>query len=162
MTSGKSEITKRKALFPTAFDDIFEGFRKDMEDALFFPRWNFLDRRNELVSDLETRLPLCDMEDLGDKYEVTLEAPGIPKDKITVKAGTNYIDLSGENEKKTEEKRKNYLYNERSYSSIRRRISTPEEIDPSKIDAKMENGVLHIQVPKKTPTQNKETKVEVK
>lgn len=162
MTSGKSEITRRKTLFPTAFDDIFEGFRKDMEDALFFPRWNFLDRRNELVSDLETRLPLCDMEDLGDKYEVTLEAPGIPKDKITVKAGTNYIDLSGENEKKTEEKRKNYLYNERSYSSLRRRISTPEEIDPSKIDAKMENGVIHIQVPKKTPTQNKETKVQVK
>ncbi len=162
MTSGKSEITRRKALFPTAFDDIFEGFRKDMEDALFFPKWNFLDRRNELVSDLETRLPLCDMEDLGDKYEVTLEAPGIPKDKITVKAGTNYIDISGENEKKTEEKRKNYLYNERSYSSLRRRISTPEEIDPSKIDAKMENGVLHIQVPKKTPTQNNETKVEVK
>lgn len=162
MTSGKSEITRRKAFFPTAFDDIFEGFRKDMEDALFFPRWTFLDRRNELVSDLETRLPLCDMEDLGDKYELTLEAPGIPKDKITVKAGTNYIDLSGENEKKTEEKRKNYLYNERSYSSLRRRISTPEEIDPSKIDAKMENGILHIQVPKKTPTQNKETKVEVK
>jgi HSP20 family protein len=162
MTSGKSEITRRKTLFPTAFDDIFEGFRKDMEDALFFPRWNFLDRRNELVSDLETRFPLCDMEDLGDKYEVTLEAPGIPKDKITVKAGTNYIDISGENEKKTEEKRKNYLYNERSYSSLRRRISTPEEIDPSKIDAKMENGVLHIQVSKKTPTQNKETKVEVK
>jgi HSP20 family protein len=162
MTSGKSEITRRKALFPTAFDDIFEGFRKDMEDVLFFPRWNFLDRRNELVSDLETRLPLCDMEDLGDKYEVTLEAPGIPKDKINVKAGTNYIDISGENEKKIEEKRKNYLYNERSYSSLRRRISTPEEIDPSKIDAKMENGVLHIQVPKKTPTQNKETKVEVK
>ena len=162
MTSGKSEITRRKTLFPTAFDDIFEGFRKDMEDALFFPRWNFLDRRNELVSDLETRLPLCDMEDLGDKYELTLEAPGIPKDKITVKAGTNYIDLSGENEKKTEEKRTNYLYNERSYSSLRRRISTPEEIDPSKIDAKMENGVLHIQVPKKTPTQNKETKVQVK
>jgi HSP20 family protein len=162
MTSGKSEITRRKALFPTAFDDIFEGFRKDMEDVLFFPRWNFLDRRNELVSDLETRLPLCDMEDLGDKYEVTLEAPGIPKDKITVKAGTNYIDLSGENEKKTEEKRKNYVYNERSYSSLRRRISTPEEIDPSKIDAKMEDGVLVIRVPKKTPTKTEETKVQVK
>lgn len=162
MTSGKSEITRRKALFPTAFDDIFEGFRKDMEDALFFPRWYFLDRRNELVSDLETRLPLCDMEDLGDKYEVTLEAPGIPKDKINVKAGTNYIDISGENEKKTEEKRKNYLYNERSYSSLRRRISTPEEIDPSKIDAKMENGVLLIQVPKKTPTKTEETKVQIK
>jgi HSP20 family protein len=133
-----------------------------MEDAFFFPTWSFPGRRSELLSDLETRLPLCDMEDLGDKYEVTLEAPGIPKDKINVKVGTDYIDISGEQEKKTEEKRKNYLYNERSYSSLRRRISTPEEIDPSKTDAKMENGVLHIQVAKKTPTQSKETKVEVK
>jgi HSP20 family protein len=102
------------------------------------------------------------MEDLGDKYEINLVTPGIPKDKISVKAGTDYIDISGEQEKKSEEKRKNYLYNERSYSSLRRRISTPEEIVPSKIDAKMENGVLHIQVPKKTPIKNEETKVEIK
>lgn len=113
-------------------------------------------------SDLEDRLPLCDMEDLDDRYELTLEAPGIPKDKIIIKAGTNYIDISGEQEKKTEEKRKNYLYNERSYSSLKRRISTPDEIIPSRIDAKMENGVVHIQVPKKTPTKTEETKVEIK
>jgi HSP20 family protein len=162
MTLGKSEITRRKALFPTAFDDIFEGFRRDLEDAFFFPKWSLFDRRNDLVSGLETRLPICDMEDLGEKYEVTLEAPGIPKDKINVKAGVNYIDISGEHEKKTEEKRKNYLYNERSYSSLRRRISTPEEIVPSKIDAKIENGVLHILVPKKTPAKKEETKVEIK
>lgn len=68
------------------------------------------------VNTCETRLPFCDMEDLGDKYELTIESPGIPKDKITVKAGTDYIDILGEQEKKTEDKRKNYLYNERSYS----------------------------------------------
>ena len=113
MTSDKSEITRRKAFFPTAFDDIFEGFRRDIEDRLFFPTWSFLGRGNDLLSHLETRHPLCDMEDLGDKYEVTLDTPGIPKDKITVKAGTDYVDISGEQEKKTEEKRKNYLYNER-------------------------------------------------
>jgi HSP20 family protein len=162
MTSGGSEITRRKTFSPRAFDDMFEGFRKDIEDAFFLPKWSFLDRRNELVSDFETRLPLCDMEDLGDKYEVTLEAPGIPKDKITVKAGADYIDISGEHEKKTEEKSKNYLYNERSYSSLRRCISTPEEIVPSQIDAKMENGVLQIQVPKKTPTKTEESKVQIK
>ena len=162
MTSDRSEITRIKPLFPTAFDDIFESFRKDMEDTFIFPKWSSLGRREELISDLETRLPLCDMEDLGDKYEVTLEAPGIPKDKITIKAGIDHIDISGEQEKKTEEKGKNYLYNERSYSSLKRRIPVPEEIIPSKIDAKMENGVLHIQVPKKTPTKTEETKVEIK
>jgi len=95
-------------LFPTAFDNIFESFRRDMEEVLFVPKWPFLGTGNALVSDLETRFPLCDMEDLGDKYEITLETPGIPKEKITIKAGTDYIDISGEQEKKTEEKRKNY------------------------------------------------------
>ena len=158
----KSDIVRKNALFPTAFDNIFESFRRDMEEVLFVPKWPFLGTGNALVSDLETRFPLCDMEDLGDKYEITLETPGIPKEKITIKAGTDYIDISGEQEKKTEEKRKNYLYNERSYSSLRRRISTPEEIIPSKVDAKMENGVLRVEVPKKTPTKKQETKVQVK
>lgn len=163
MTSDKSGIIRRKALVPTGFDDIFESFRRDVEDAFFFPKWGFSDRRNDLVSDFETHLPLCDMEDLGDKYALTIETPGISKDKITVRAGSNYMDISGEQEKKKEEKRKNYLYNERSYSSLRRRISTPEEIVPSKIEAKMENGVLHIEVPKKTPTKSEEeTNVQVK
>ncbi len=162
MTSNRSDITRRKALFPVAFDDIFESFRRDIEDAFFLPKRGLFETRKDLLSDLEDRLPLCDMEDLGDRYEITLEAPGIPKDKIAIKAGTDYIDISGEQEKKTEEKSKNYLYNERSYSSLKRRLSAPEEIDPSKIDAKMENGVLHIQVPKKTPTKTAETNVEIK
>ena len=158
----KSDIVRKNALFPTAFDNIFESFRRDIKEVLFVPKWPFLGTGNALVSDLETRFPLCDMEDLGDKYEITLETPGIPKEKITINAGTDYIDISGEQEKKTEEKRKNYLYNERSYSSLRRRISTPEEIVPSKVDAKMENGVLRVEVPKKTPTKKQETKVQVK
>lgn len=162
MTSNRSDIMRRKGMFPVAFDDIFESFRREMEDALSFPNWGLFERRKDLLSDLEGRIPLCDMEDLGDKYEITLETPGIPKDKITVKAGTDYIDISGEQEKMTEEKRKNYLHNERSFSSLKRHLSTPEEIIPSKIDAKMENGILHIQVPKKTPTKAEETKVEIK
>jgi HSP20 family protein len=158
----KSQITRKNTMFPTVFDNIFETFRRDMEDVLSVPNWTFPVTRNGFVSDLESRSPLCDMEDLGDKYKITLETPGIPREKITIKAGIDYIDISGEQEKKAEEKNKNYLYNERSYSSLKRRISTPEEIVPTKIDAKMENGILHIQVPKKTPTKTEETNVEIK
>lgn len=169
MTSGKSDITKRentrgKPLFPRAFDDIFESFRRDMEDAFISPAWPTFGRWRvpELGTELDTRFPLCDMIDKGDKYEISLETPGIPKEKINIKARSDHIDISGEQEKKTEDKGKNYLYKERSYSSLSRRISIPEEIVPSKINAKMENGVLQIEVPKKTPTTiEEETKVEI-
>lgn len=158
----KSNIARKNVLVPTTFDSIFESFRRDMEDVLSVTKWPLMSSGNDLVSDFETRLPLCDMEDLGDRYKISLEAPGIPKEKITIKAGIDYIDISGEEEKQSKEKGKNYLYNERSFSSLRRRIPTPEEIVPSKVDAKMENGVLHVQVPKKTPTKNEETNVQVK
>lgn len=60
------------------------------------------------------------------------------------------------------DKEKYYVYNERSYSSFGRRISLPEDIIPAKIEAKMENGVLRIDLPKKIPTRIEHAKVEVK
>jgi HSP20 family protein len=165
MTSDRSEITRRKPSFPRDFDDIFESFRRDMENVFFPSRWPTFEtwRLPYIRKYSESGFPLCDMEDLGDKYEISLETPGISKEKITIKAATDHIDISGEQEKKTEDKGKSYLYKERSYSSLNRRISTPEEIIPSKIEARMENGVLHIQVPKKTPAKKEEeTKVEIK
>ncbi|MGE5683769.1 MAG: Hsp20/alpha crystallin family protein [Nitrososphaerota archaeon] len=73
---------------------------------------------------------------------ITVEAPGIPKDKITVKAGTIISTFLESKKGRRGEKRKNYFKNERSYSSLRRRISLPEEIIPSKIDAIMEMEFL--------------------
>jgi HSP20 family protein len=83
----------------------------------------------------EIRLPVCDMVDKGDKYELQLEVPGIDKDKVDVKATKNSLEISTQQEEKIEEKKKKYVYNERSYRSFHRRIPIPDEILPSKIDA---------------------------
>ncbi len=108
-------------------------------------------------------MPLCDVVDKGDRYEANLEVPGIEKEQIDVKATRNSVEVSGEHSEKKEEKRKNYLYNERSYKSFYRKIPVPEEIIPSKIEARVVNGVLNISMPKKTPSKtDEETKVEVK
>jgi HSP20 family protein len=104
------------------------------------------------------------MVDKGDKYELQLEIPGIDKDKIDVKATKNSVEISREQSEKSEEKKKDYVYNERSYRSFHRKIPIPDEIVPSKIDAKMNNGILQIHLPKKNPTKPEEdtTKVEIK
>lgn len=147
-------------------DDIFETFRRDVE-SMFHPwPYSMTGWRFPLLADIEReiRLPLCDICDMGNKYELQLEIPGIDKDKIDVKATKNSVEISAEQSEKEEEKRKNYLYKERSYRSFHRRVPIPEEIVPSKIEANMNNGILRIRLPKRTPTKVEEetTKVEIK
>src|SRR5919112_1657008 len=143
------------------YNDFFENFRQNMQsiqnimeetwpNSTFptlktFSPFEFFDRMTD------TRVPLCDVMDKGDRYEVTLEIPGIDKDKVDVKATRNSVTISGKQSEKTKEKGKNYVYSERSYKSFHRQIPFPQEIIPSKIIAKVDNGVLEINLPKKQP-----------
>jgi HSP20 family protein len=106
------------------------------------------------------------MVDKGDRYKLKVEVPGIDKEKIKVKATRDSIEISGQQseEEKSEDKRNKYIYNERSYSSFYRSIPVPEEIVSSKVSAKMNNGILHVELPKKNPTKEEDeaTTIEIK
>jgi HSP20 family protein len=154
-----NKIVKREGRQLGYLDDVFENFRKEMENAL--KPWSF-GFRFPSVFDGETRVPLCDMADKGDRYELHVEVPGIEKDRIDINATGHSVEISAEKSKKTQEKRKDYVYSERSHRSFYRRIPVPEEIVPSKIDAKMNNGILAIKLPKKSPSKTQATKVEIK
>lgn len=172
-TSEKTGISKRDEDRFTALrrlDNIFDNFRQEVERALVRPwsspfDWNFeFPSLFENRAMTEVRTALCDMVDKGDHYELSVEVPGIEKEKVDVKATKHSVEISGEQKEKTEEKAKNYIYNERSYKSFYRKIHIPEEIVPSKIEAKMDKGILSIRMPKKTPTKAEDEgiKVEVK
>lgn len=158
----KKKVKEDHAL-STRMDDIFDNFRRDMENVfspwrrsvwdLSFPRFSLEDE------DLEIRLPLCDLVDKGDKYEISIEIPGIDKEKIKINAKKNSIMVSGEQTEKKEEKKENYIHNERSYKSFERELPFPEEVIASKAEAEMKNGVLHVTIPKKEPKKIEETEV---
>jgi HSP20 family protein len=143
------------------FDDIFENFRKEIESALKPWHAGFGKR---LPFDAGIRMPLYDITDKGDAFELNVEVPGIQKEKINVKATGNFVEVAAEQSEKSEEKRKNYLYTERSHKSFYRKIPVPEEIVPSKTDARMNNGVLVVKLAKKKQkkSKNEVTIVEVK
>jgi HSP20 family protein len=156
-----NKIAKREQSKTLSYvDDIIENFRREMESAL--RPWQSFRLPFPSLFDGETRVPLCDMADRGDRYQLQIEVPGIEKDKVNVKATGHSVEISAEKSEKTEERRKDYIYSERSQKSFYRRVPIPEEIVPSKIDAKMNNGILVIELPKKNPTRSEETKVEVK
>jgi HSP20 family protein len=145
-------------------NSLFDEFRRDIEGVMnpwssnlewHLPR-EFSMIRPEVMREEGTtsRTPLVDMVDKGDRYFLRLELPGIEKDKVHLSATDDSIEISAEQSEEKQEtdedKSHNYIYNERSYRSFYRSIPIPEEILSSKITAKMQNGILQVEIPKKT------------
>jgi HSP20 family protein len=169
-------IESRRSLQTRRMDDIFDTFRRDIEDMMMpwsssssLWDWRFpsLSTTEDIRDQNMVRMPIFDMVDKEDRYELKVEVPGIEKEKVKVKATKDSLEISGEQseQEQSEDKRKRSVYNERSYKSFYRKIPIPEEIVSSKVRAKMSNGVLHIELPKKNPTKLEEeegTTIEIK
>jgi HSP20 family protein len=63
-----------------------------------------------------------------------------------------------------EQRGKRYVYSERLFESFYRNVPLLEEIIPSKVSAKVQNGILRLDLPKKNPreSESEATRVEVK
>ena len=158
------EIERKETMIRRPFDELFDNFRQDMEDTFFAPFLNPLRSAGipQGIDSIETRIPLCDIIDKGDRYLISLEVPGIQKDKIEVKATNEYITISGIEEGRSEKEDGNYVLKERTYRSFSRRIPFSENIIPTEIAATVENGILKIEIPKQKPTSIKETQIKIK
>jgi HSP20 family protein len=155
---------ERRTMIPTT-SSVFDSFMREMERMMgrSWPMtmdWqlpSFFDAR-------DMRMALYELADRGDKYELQVEVPGIEKEKIDVNASRHFVEISGKHSEKSDEKRKRYVYTERMFRSFYRNVPLPEEIVPSKVSAKVEDGILKVDLPKRTPTrtEGETTKVDVK
>lgn len=154
---------KTKIAYPNYYDSIFETFKQNMQNvtnlleqswptSTSFPSFRSMTPFDFLDRMTDTKLPLCDVIDRGDKYEINFEIPGINKEKIDIRATKYSVSVSASQSEKTKEQGKKYVYSERSLKSFKRQIPFAEEILPSQIKAKVTDGVLEIDVPKKNPT----------
>ena len=162
----RREEQEKKPMMPARqFDNIFDSFRREMERMMVRP-WSFpMDW--ELPSMFEARdmrMAPFELVDRGDRFDLQLEVPGIEKENVSVKATKYYVEISGKHSEKGEEKGKRYVYSERLYRSFYRNVPLPEEIIPSKVSAKVDNGILRLELPKKNPSESESeaTRVEVK
>jgi len=100
---------------------------------------------------LPVRYAPLDFIDEGDHYQIHVELPGFTKDDVDVQINRDGMSIRAKKEVEKEDKKKNYLHRERAYSAFERSISFPEEVDPTKAEGKMKEGVLELKVPKKEP-----------
>jgi HSP20 family protein len=147
-----------RSLRTRRIDNIFDSFRNNIESIMdplsswgYFPSYS----RLQMEQGEGVRTPTYDMVDDGDRYKLIVELPGIDKDNIRVKAMDDSVEISAEQAQEEDERKKNFVYNQRSYSSFYCRIPVPEEILSSEVTAKADNkGILRVQLPKRTRPQD--------
>jgi HSP20 family protein len=143
------------------FDTIFDDFRRSFDDLLlpFLPFRTYLPR----TFGTPIRAPLIDVVDEGKQYVVKTELPGFNKDDVNIEVDKDTLVFKAEKKSEEEEKSENYLHRERYYTSAERLVNFPEEVDPSKVEGTMENGVLQLKLPKKEQKpEEKKVKVQIK
>ncbi len=122
-----------------------------------FKPWNeWFDRR--ALSNRSDNIPAVNIVEHKDEYRMTLVAPGLKKEDFKIDLESNLLTISAEKSGSKDEKEKKFVHIEYNYSSFHRCFTLPEEIRKEKIEAKYEDGVLHILLPRKESSKNRLSK----
>ncbi|HTE24379.1 Hsp20/alpha crystallin family protein [Flavitalea sp.] len=144
-------VTRNNCLanqFPTFFDDFLN------RDIFNWGLNNF--------SDTNTTIPAVNIKETNDNYEIEVAAPGMSKKDFKVQLDGNVLAISSEKTTQNEEKDESTKYTNRefSYQSFSRTFNLQKEVvDTEKIQAKYEDGVLRLLIPKKEQTKQKQPKM---
>ena len=132
---GTLELSKAIERMPFVFDDYFKPWNE------WFDNGGLLGRA--------MNVPAVNITEQKNDYLVSLAAPGMKKDEFKIDVDGNMLTISSEKEETKEEKDKKFTRKEYNYSSFSRSFTLPEEINKEKIEAKYEDGVLKISLPRK-------------
>ena len=91
----------------------------------------------------------ADVRETNDAYLVEAELPGVNKDDLRLDYDNNYLTISAMKNETFEDRQDNYLRQERHYGQIARSFYF-DNVDKNQIQARFQNGVLDIILPKMT------------
>ncbi len=104
-------------------------------------------------------VPKVDIIENEKSFEIDFAVPGLNKEDFNIELKDNYLTVSGERKLTNEKKDKNFHSIETNYGSFSRSFSLPENVDATKAEAKYNNGILELTIPK---DEKKELKQSIK
>ena len=114
-----------------------------------------------LLAVQEAWTPSLDVYQERDRVVVKANIPGVSPEKIDVSFQENVLTIEGEVQQEKEVREEDYLLRERAYGSFHRSITLPAGLDTQKAEARYENGVLTITIPRLPEAQRRSIKVHV-
>jgi len=101
-----------------------------------------------------------DLEENEKKLILKADIPGLDKKDIKVKATPTEVMISAKSSQEIRKESRNYIQQERKSRQFERVLSLPSEINPDKITAKYQNGVLVIEMEKMKDTFKRDVNIE--
>jgi HSP20 family protein len=96
----------------------------------------------------DTWLPALDVKESSDRFEVTVDLPGLEPKDVNVTFEEGMLTISGKRQFQEEDKGDSWHRIERGFGTFARSIRLPQTADPERIEASFDKGVLRVSVPK--------------
>lgn len=105
--------------------------------------------------------PACDVFEDKDAVKIVAEIPGVKPEDVKLSIENNLLTIRGEKKQLAEEKAERVHRYERSYGTFERRFALPNTVDPDRIEAQYDNGLLTVTLPKVERARPREIQVKV-
>ena len=127
-----------------------------------YPRYRRLARypENWEMEENQVYFPV-DVKEINDGYKVQAMLPGLKPEDVEIKIINETVSLKGEFKQDTQEDA-GYILQERPSGKFCRTITLPDLLDAAKAEAKMENGILMLNIPKAEEAKPKTIKITTK
>ncbi|MGD0909467.1 MAG: Hsp20 family protein [Candidatus Acidiferrales bacterium] len=144
----------------TETENVFEGIeqvydsiaRRAFEIFDNNGRWFGRELDDWLKAESELFHPVhLEIAESNENLTVRAEVPGFSAKEVEINVEPRRLMITGKHEAKEESKKGKTIYSERCAKEIMRVVHLPAEVDSSKVNATLKDGVLNIELPKVAP-----------
>jgi HSP20 family protein len=121
------------SLLPLEFNDLFEDRLTN----------GWLDR------EFRQSLPAVNIKENKKEFNIEFASPGYNKKDFKIDLDEDVLTISAEKQEEKKEERDSFTRKEFSYNSFSRSFTLPQTVMADKIDAKYNDGILKLSIPKK-------------
>lgn len=93
-------------------------------------------------------VPAMDLSETVDAFIVEASVPGLKANDLNITIEDNVLTISGELHEESERKERNYHRIERRFGKFERRVALPTSVKADAISASLNEGILHLEIPK--------------
>jgi HSP20 family protein len=138
----------------------FHSLRKEVDDL--FNQFSHRLGTDGKAEVSEFRVPLTDIDETDDAYEISTELPGIAQKDIDITVENSTLTIHGEREQTKKSGNAKNRVTESSYGVYERSLSLPFAVDAKTVEAEYDNGVLHLTIPKPAQVEAVPQKIAIK